>query len=214
MSADLALEAYNAWVEGNDKRFEDAPNLGALFTFGQGMPDYLKSAAMEAELGISTQGGLHSRKTEMIVGLGSLGSTIIGGGGALLGSLGVLEPLVSTVFPFAARAGQAAVTLSGISLGTAVLGSVAFVATIVSSVVVELVERENVRRKIDAAVEKANGPPPTFAELKAMRESEQGELQLMMHVMSAFDQYAPGGSLDQIARGWPATQYDIKYMEY
>src|SRR5690606_35217974 len=49
MTARRALDAYYAWVERNDERFKDSPNLGSLFTFGQGMPDYLKNAAIEAE---------------------------------------------------------------------------------------------------------------------------------------------------------------------
>ena len=102
--------------------------------------------------------------------------------------------------------------LSGVSLGGAVLGTLAFVATAVTTVVIELVERDNVRRKIDKAVEVASGPPPTFADLKAMKGTEQGELQLMMHVMTAFDQYAPGGPLHNIAQGHPVPVGDTAYL--
>lgn len=102
--------------------------------------------------------------------------------------------------------------LSGVSLGGAVVGALAFVATAVTTIAMELVDRDNVRRKINSAVETAQGPPPTFADLKAMKATEQGELQLMMHVMTAFDQYAPGGPLHNIAQGGPVPVVDTAYL--
>lgn len=209
-TAYMALDAYNRWQSGAQQPSGNQPSLGDFFDFGGGVPKDVLDAVIAAELGIGdSYGATGERVTGMLVFLGGLANSALSGGlGALIGASGALGPLVKVIFPFAARAGQSIVALSGMSIGGAVLGTVAFAATMIAMGIMELVEQINVKKKLDAALERAEGPPPTFAELKKMMETEEGQAELMMHQMNAFARYAPGGDVDRMAGGWPVPRGD------
>ncbi len=215
-TAKNAQDALARWRAGEQERMSDAPPMQTLFDYGSGVPDYLRRAAMEADMGIGTQSQLTDRRmTRMLEVLGSIGGSVVGGvGGGVIGGMGALNSLVPIIFPFARRGGEAIIALSGASTGASIIGSAIMVAAFSGIVIADLVDRKNVLDDIEDAVRRANGPPPSFAELKRMLDSEEGQVELMMHQMNALARYAPGGQLYQMSKGYPIPESDVGFWDF
>ncbi len=215
-TAQLAVDALNEWRGNQDRRRSTGPPLNNLFDYGGGVPDYVKNAATQAEIGsgahLGTSDRLMTRFVEVMAGIaGTIGGSV---GGGLVGSLGALNSLVPYVFPFARRGGEAIVALSGGSAGAAIVGSVVMVSAIAGIAIADLVGQRNVERSIEAAVRRAEGPPPTFSELKAMMKSEEGQAQLLMHQMNALARFMPGGEGERAARWGLVLEGDGPFWSY
>lgn len=215
-TAQLAVDALNEWRNNQNRRRSTGPPLNNLFDYGGGVPDYVKNAATQAEIGIGTHFGtsdrMMTRFVEVMAGIaGTIGA---GAGGGLVGSLGALNSLVPYIFPFAKRGGEAIVALSGASAGAAIVGSVVMVSAIAGLAIADLVGQRNVERSIEESVRRAEGPPPTFSELKAMMQTEEGQVQLLMHQMNALARFMPGGEGERAARWGLVLEGDGPFWSY
>lgn len=215
-TAQNVQKALAAWQAGDRQRRIDGPPLQNLFNYGSGVPDYVRQAATEAELGFGVHSGPTDRRmTRMLQVLGSLGGSVVGGiGGGVIGGSGALNSLVPIIFPFAQRGGQAIVALGGASAGASIVGSVIMVGAFSGIAIADLVDRKNVQNSIRDAVRRAEGSPPSFSELKRMLNSEEGQVELMMHQMNALAKYGPGGQLDQMSRGYPIPERDAGFWNF
>lgn len=201
-TAQLAKEALDDWQRRQEQRLADGPMLNTLFDYGGAVPDYVKNAVTQAQLGIGIQSGKSEEMTHRIVELmaATAGPILAGLGGGGVGATGALSSLVPFIFPFAQRGGEAIVLLSGVSAGASIFASAVMVSMIAGIALGDIIGQIKVENAVEEALRRAEEPPPTFADLKAMLETEEGQVHLLMHQMNALTKFVPGGELETYAR--------------